>query len=87
MLIDAPLEARTELSLKIIKICGLLRASQSLVYDPAVGQIVIRTDWVFPTSEFARVTEIILGCHAEEALIVRRTAAQYKVSLIKRFAV
>jgi hypothetical protein len=84
---EPPTEAHIELSQKIIKICHLLRASQSLEYDPVVSQITIRTDWAFPANEFARVAEIISGSKADEALLIQRFAARYKVSLLKRFAV
>ena len=72
---------------RIAKICTDLRAFQSMEYDPGASMGVITTEWLIPSYEFTRVSEIVLACKADEKLNVRRYEDKYKVVLIQRFTI
>lgn len=80
-------EVRNDLSEKIAKICINLRPFQALEYDPALGTLVLITEWLIPSSDVERVADIIAHRKEDEKITVRRYDENYKVALIKRLSV
>ena len=72
---------------KITEKCMALRAFQSLEYDPCAGVGTITTEWLIPSNEFERVSEIIFACKADEKVSVRRYEEKYKIVLIQPFII
>ncbi len=80
-------EAKNDLSEKIAKICANLRPFQALEYDPAAGIIVLITEWLIPSGDVERISDIIAHRKEDEKITVRRFDENYKVALIKRLSV
>ncbi len=80
-------EVKNDLSEKIAKICANLRPFQALEYDPAAGIIVLITEWLIPSSDVERISDIIAHRKEDEKITVRRYDENYKVALIKRLSV
>ena len=78
---------RTDLSSKLAKICVNLRPFQALEYDPALGMILLITEWLIPSSEVERIAEIIARRKEDEKITVKRYDESFKVALIKRLTV
>jgi hypothetical protein len=76
-----------DISKKISKICLHLRPYQALEYDPALGVVIITTDWSIPIDQVNQLQEILAQRHNDEKIIVRRFDAHYKISLIRSLAV
>ena len=80
-------EYKTDLSNKIAKICANLRPFQALEYDPSAGTILLITEWLIPSSEVDRVSDIIARRKEDEKITVRRYDENYQIALIKRLVV
>lgn len=80
-------ENQPNLSSKIARICANLRPFQALEYDPAAGMILIITEWLIPSGEVDKISEIIARRKDDEKITVRRYDENFKVALIKRLAV
>ena len=83
----APEEYKTDLSNKIAKICVSLRPFQALEYDPSAGMILLITEWLIPSSEVERISDIIARRKEDEKITVKRYDENYKIALIKRLNV
>jgi len=80
-------EVKNDLSEKIAKICANLRPFQALEYDPTAGIIVLITEWLIPSGDVERISDIIAHRKEDEKITVRRFDENYKVALIKRLSV
>ncbi len=83
----ATAEPNSTLSKKIAKICVNLRPYQALEYDPAVGMLLLITEWLIPSADVDKIGEILARRTDDEKITVRRFDDNYKVALVKRLPV